>query len=660
MSKLIPEAAERLEKLRALLAEEEREVRGRADALLTQSSPRELEQSGVLLRKGRVADVTAALFGRVRLTVADDPSRPGHVDRFDARPGAVVWAMERDDDGRLQQVAAGIVARRRRGSLEIVFESSEQVAETDEAIDLLLAPDEVTLRRMREGLEEAARAEGRPARLLEVVLGAVAPRPTRMSEQVKIHPSLHEDQRLAALHGILAEDVGLIHGPPGTGKTRVLVEVILQCVARGDRVLALTASNAAIDHLALSLLEAEPGLPLARLGQPARVHPALEQHTLVALTEAHERRELAKGLVDQAFQLLRQARRRSARGRDAWQKEREARVEAGKLFADARRLERQAAADVLDRSRVLCGTLTGLRDDVLGDEPFDVLVVDEASQALTPALVLGALRARRVVLAGDHRQLPPTVISPRAAKEGLGETAFSQLTARDAEGKSSHMLTVQHRMHEALMTFPSTRFYETKLRAHPAVAQHTLVELGVLEGPVAAPARVLDVIDTAGTGHEEQAAEGGGTSSASKENPGEASLVARVVRDLVQGGLAPGHIGVVTPYSGQVALLSSALADLLDQGLEIDSVDGFQGREKEAIVFSAVRSNAAGEVGFLGDERRLNVAITRARRKLVVIGDSATLSSDERWRALFDHAIATSAYRSAFELPEGDGGGHSG
>lgn len=655
MSKLIPEAQERLDKLRALLTEEEREVRARADELVQGKTSRDLERSGVLLRKARVTDVTPALFGRVRVSVGDDPSRAGHVDRFDVRPGAVVWLIEHDEEGKVQPVADGIVARRRRGSLEIVFESSEQVGDVDESIDILIAFDEVTIRRMREGLADAERIEGRSARLVEMILGAVAPRPTRFADGIKIDDTLHEDQRIAALHGVLAEDIALIHGPPGTGKTRVLVEVVRQCVERGERVLALTASNAAVDHLALSLLDADPNLPIARLGQPARVHPALEEHTLVGLTDAHQLRQLAKGLVEQAFQLLRQARKRSSRGRDAWSKEREARVEAGKLFADARRLERQAAADVLDRTRVLCGTLTGLRDDILGEPGenlFDVLVVDEASQALTPALLLGAMRARRIVLAGDHRQLPPTVISERAARDGLSDTAFARLTAKDVDGKVSRMLTVQHRMNEQLMRFPSVRFYEERLRAHPSVAAHTLKDLSVNmdEGTVALGARVLDVIDTAGTGFEEENAE----ETESKHNPGEARLVTQVVRDLIAQGLPPTSIGVISPYAAQVALVTSLLGAEVDAGLEVDSVDGFQGREKEAIVFTAVRSNPEGSVGFLADERRLNVAITRAKRKLVVVGDSATLSNDEHWRALFDTAIARTpaAYRSAFELPQ--------
>ena len=650
MARVNPEAAARLSRLRALLDEEEREVRARADALLQGKTAKEIEASGALLRRARIGDVKSAMFGRVRVTVVDDPSRPGHVDRFEMRPGAVVLLMERDDDGRMSPVADGVVVRRSRGRLEVVFDASEQVGDVDDSVDLLRGEDEVTLRRMKEGLAAAERAEGRSARLLEIVLGATPPRPTRPGQLTTLD-ALNEDQRVAAHHGVMAEDVALLHGPPGTGKTRVLVEVVRQCVARGERVLALTASNAAIDHLALSLLNADAGLPLARLGNPARVAPALEQHTLVALTDSHERRQMARELVEQAFTLLRQARKRSARGRDAWHKEREARVEAGKLFADARRLERQAAEDVLRKARVLCGTLTGLSEQVLppSDEPdFDVLVVDEASQALTPALLLGLRRARRLVLAGDHRQLPPTVISPRAAKEGLADTVFASLCAADRAGAVSHMLTVQHRMHAALMSFPSARFYGAALRAHPSVAQHTLADLGVPDEPLGAAGRVLDVVDTAGTGFEERQAAGAET----RENEGEARLVERVLRALLAGGLGPEQVGVITPYAGQVGVLSAALAPLVDAGLEIDSVDGFQGREKELILISAVRSNAEGEVGFLADARRLNVAITRARRKLVVVGDSATLSADEHWRALFDHAIAVGAYRSAFELPE--------
>jgi ATP-dependent RNA/DNA helicase IGHMBP2 len=642
------EAVERLERLQRALALEEAEVRARAKALTASSSPKELEERGVLLRRARVVDQRPALLGRVRVTLADDKNRPGHVDRFDARAGAAVSLLDKDEDGNVVPVAHGVVARRRRGEFEVVFEGKDaaDALDVDGAVDVIRGEDEVTLRRLKEGLATARGATGKKARLLEVLLGVQAPRPTRVPADLaalELSDDLNVDQRTAAMHGLLAEDVALVHGPPGTGKTRVLVDVVVRAVARGERVLALTASNAAIDHLALSVLAQAPDIALARLGNPSRVDERLEAHTLAALTEAHPHRQLARTLVEQAHAALSNARRRSDRGREAFVRQREARAEAGTLFAEARRLERIAAQHVLESTRVLCGTLTTRLDDVIDDGDFDVLVVDEASQALTPAVLLGALRAGRVVLAGDHKQLPPVVLSPGAAQAGLGVTAFAALCDDDDDGAVSHMLTVQHRMHAAIMRFSSDTWYDGRLVAHPSVAARTLPASATAS--IARPDVVVDVIDCAGAGFDE-----GGDSDGSKDNAGEVRVVDLVVRALVADGVDVADIGVITPYARQVGLLNATLADLVDAGLEVDSVDGFQGREKTAIVFSAVRSNVDGNVGFLADERRLNVALTRAKQKLIVIGDSATLATHPVWRAYFDDAVADGGHRSVFEI----------
>ncbi|MBM4281842.1 MAG: AAA family ATPase [Deltaproteobacteria bacterium] len=654
MATLPHETARRLDVLGQALAAEEREVRGRVDALLADGSPRTLEERGLLLRKARVLDQRPTLLGRVRVTVGDDQNREGHVDRFDVRAGGVVVMLERDEKGRPVPVGHGVVARRRRGQLQVVFDGVDAARDldVDDAVDLLRGEDEVTIRRLRDGLDRARAATGRTARLVEVLLGVGPPRATRLPDDdgaaLGLHDgALNDDQRRAALHALLAEDVALVHGPPGTGKTHVLVDVIQRCVDRGERVLALCASNAAVDHLALSLLRARPTLALARAGDPARAHEQLEAHTLVGLTEAHPHRQLARDLVDQARALLGGARRRSDRSREAWAREREARVEAGRLFAEARRLERIAADDVLGKTRVLCGTLTGRLDDLLGDDArFDVLVVDEASQALTPAVLCGVPWVGRVVLAGDHKQLPPVVLAAEAARLGLGQTAFATLCAADGKGAVSHMLTEQHRMHEDIMRWPSQASYDGRLVAHPSVAAALLALPGDDGARTSRPAQPLDVIDTAGAGFDEESP----PQSPSKENPGEARLVALLVDDLVQAGLSAADIGVITPYAAQSARLQAQLAALVDAGLEVDSVDGFQGREKEAILVSAVRSNVDGEVGFVADARRLNVALTRAKKKLIVIADSATLSSDAGWRSLFDDAIARGCYRSVFEI----------
>jgi superfamily I DNA and/or RNA helicase len=201
-------------------------------------------------------------------------------------------------------------------------------------------------------------------------------------------------------------------------------------------------------------------------------------------------------------------------------------------------------------------------------------------------------------------------------------------------------------MHAELMSFPSERFYESKLVAHESVSSATLIDLLPAAPQDLRPELPLDVIDSAGAGWFEEVETGG----QSRHNPSEAELVQRLVRRWIDSGLPPDRIGVITPYSAQSAALRRLLEAELARGLEVDSVDGFQGREKEAILISLVRSNESGEVGFLGDPRRLNVAITRAKRKLIVLGDSATLSSDPIWRAYFDRAMSGPAYRSCFEL----------
>ncbi len=633
-----------LDALERGLAAEGDEQRRRREEHKAGKSDADLIEEGVFLSRALVVDERPALMGRVALTLGEDDDKSERLAGFAARPGAVVVVRGHDESGRVVEGVRGVVAQRRGRTLKVVFD--EQPVARDGRIDLLLLDDEVTLQRLQKAVAEARHAEGRARTLLATVLGVRDPEPTAGAPLVMLDPALHEDQVRAAWHGVRAPDVALIHGPPGTGKTRVVVEVIRQCVGRGEKVLALCASNAAADHVALSLASADEKLALARVGNVARIDERLEKKTLSALTENHERRKLAKKLFDEAFQLLANARRRSDRGREAWRREREARVEAGKLFADARQLERQAAEEVLRKTQVVCGTLTGFGRELPRDQGFDTLVVDEASQALTPALLMALPRVGRVVLAGDHKQLPPTVLSRAAEAAGLARTAFDALAEREDAAGYGHMLRVQHRMNEAIMAFPSSRFYDGALVAHDTVRDWTLADLSLSPTTIVRPAQPLEWIDTAGAGYDEAQAEG----SVSRHNDMEARLVTRVVRDLINAGLPAADIGVITPYAGQVALLSRRLTDALDAGLEVDSVDGFQGREKAAIVFSATRSNPEGDIGFLDDDRRLNVALTRAQRCFVGIGDSATLGGHATWGALFEDVIARGHYRSVFEL----------
>jgi predicted DNA helicase len=440
---------------------------------------------------------------------------------------------------------------------------------------------------------------------------------------------------------LAARDLFCVHGPPGTGKSTVLAAVARNAVARHGRILCTAASNAAVDHL-VDLCLAE-GLRVVRVGHPARVSPRLVEHTLDVLVERHPDRTLARRLFGDAFELLGHARRQRTQGRrrERFANARSAQTEARALMDEARALERKAVRDVLESADVLCATLTALGGTPLAALRFPLALVDEATQATEPLTLLAFLRAERVVLAGDHRQLPPTVLSEEAAVEGLATSLFERLVALHGDGVRQ-MLREQYRMNAELMELPSRAFYGGELRAHPSVAARTLATLlpgATLDAPP------LLFLDTAGKGWEEVAPPG----SESLENPGEAEVVVARARALLAAGLDPAQIAVITPYRAQAARISLSLEGL---GIEVDTVDAFQGREAEAVLVSCVRSNADGRLGFLTDLRRMNVALTRAKVHAFVVGDSATLGHHPFYAGVIERAQMLGGYRSAWDWSE--------
>jgi ATP-dependent RNA/DNA helicase IGHMBP2 len=431
------------------------------------------------------------------------------------------------------------------------------------------------------------------------------------------------------------------------------VEVVRQLVAGGARVLATAASNTAVDNLGERLAAA--GLEPVRLGHPARVSPALENETLDARVDADGATALAREWRDRARDL----RRRGWARRD-----RALLDEARALERDARRELANAEGAVMGRARVVLATCAGADHPVLADERFDVVVLDEATQAVDPLALAALLRAPRAVLAGDPHQLPPTVIDAAAARGGLGTTFFERL-ARGAGAAGAPiapvMLVQQHRMHEEIMRFPSERTYGGRLIAAPAVARHRLEDLGVAADPLRPGP--LWLVDTAGTGWTEQKgglSRGGGASlgdgdddvdgdvDPSTWNPGHAERTAAEVRRLLSRGLAPAAISVITPYDAQVRRLRALLADERKAGVEIATIDSFQGRENEAVVLDLVRANERAEIGFLGDLRRMNVALTRARRLLLLVSDTATVGGHPYYGALIASLGARDAHGSAW------------
>ncbi len=620
--------------IRLLDLESQAEAR-QAQERLDRLSAQEAERGGHCLADLVVTEEYAGLGGRCILTLMKrnrNLSLPG----VGLGVGSPVLLIE--DGGAPGSGCRGVVCERQERFVRVaVNEPPDAVAESP-TYRLSVATDEVARLRQRTALERArAASRDRLAELRQVLLGETAPAFDAVMPFTPLDPSLNESQQEAIRFALAARDLAVIHGPPGTGKTTTVVELIRQAVRRGGKVLACAPSNLAVDNLLEKLLAA--GEAAVRLGHPARVLPALRAHTLDLMVEDHGDVRLARKFAKEAHALFRKAARYT-RAKPEPGARRDMRQEARELLNEARRLEAQAVERILDASAIVCATTTGLDDDILVRREFDLTVIDEACQSTEPGCWIPLARCRRVVLAGDHYQLPPTVVSPEAAAQGFAVSLLERQAGLHGPAVVRR-LDRQYRMHEAIMGFSSREFYGGALVADESVRGHRLCDLpGVASGPLTeAPVHFLD---TAGAGFEEQQEAGGD----SRLNPQEAALVCRKVRELVEAGVAAGDIAVIAPYAAQVRRLREALGI---PGVEVDSVDGFQGREKEAVVISLVRSNADQEIGFLADVRRMNVALTRARRKVLVIGDSATLAVHPFYERLFQYFDEVGGYHSVWE-----------
>jgi superfamily I DNA and/or RNA helicase len=474
-------------------------------------------------------------------------------------------------------------------------------------------------------------------KLRDLLLGQREPLFSDARLQLDFRSQLNEVQQQAVEFALSAEDLAIIHGPPGTGKTTTVVELIVQAVERGDRVFACAPSNTAVDNLLEKLILHRQ--KVVRLGHPARVSEQLRGYSLDGLVETHENADIVQDMRREADQLFRKAdkwtRSKPGRGHRS-----ELRKEAKQLLYGAKLLERQAIESVLDQADIVCATTT-FNADLVGDRYFDLAVIDEACQSVEPGCWVPLKFCDRLVMAGDHKQLPPTVLSRKAADEGFAISLMErQIELWD--DAVTRQLQVQYRMNETIMGFSSQQLYDGSLVADALVREHRLADLAGIE-PTDFTRQVVTFIDSAGASWDEELEPEG----LSKRNPNEAKLVLEQVDRLHEAGLGYKDIAVIAPYAAQVRLLRDQFHG---SGLEIDTVDGFQGREKEAVVISLVRSNAINEIGFLADRRRMNVALTRARRKLIVIGDSATLGIDEFFSAFFDYVEAEGNYQTVWEF----------
>ena len=483
--------------------------------------------------------------------------------------------------------------------------------------------DDTSYKTMFAALREVAEAKGnRTARLREVLLGK-APALRRETGPVRF-PWLNVSQEKAVNQVLCAKEVAVVHGPPGTGKTTTLVEAVYETLHRENQVMVSAQSNTAVDWIAEKLVDR--GIPVLRIGNPTRVNDKM-------LAFTYERRFEAHSDYPELWQIRKTIREMTGRLRKSGREDRERlHNQLTKLRVRATGLEIRIDTELFTEARVIACTLVGAASRVLERKRFSSLFIDEAAQAIEAACWIAISRADRVILAGDHCQLPPTIKCIEAARGGLGRTLLEKVVLHKPETVS--LLKIQYRMHEDIMRFPSRWFYHDELEAAPEVKYRGILDFDT-------PASWIDTSEL--DLQEKAVAEGTG-----RLNTGEAELLVRELKNYMERigirRILEEHIdfGVISPYRAQVHYLRHLLKKEpffrpCRRLITVHTVDGFQGQERDVIMISLVRANEKGQIGFLRDLRRMNVAITRARMKLLILGEAVTLTRHPFYRELYEY-----------------------
>lgn len=509
--------------------------------------------------------------------------------------------------------------------------------------------DDNSYTEMNHALDVVIKAkDNRIAELREIIHGTEQARFDTPDDNILI-PSLNLSQNRAVRKALAARDIAVIHGPPGTGKTTTLVQAIRLTIQKEKQVLVCAPTNTAVDLLVEKLTE--QGVRVLRIGHPARVSEATLGATLDGQMQKHEHFKDIKNLRKNAEEYFKMAGKyKRVFGKEEAQQRTLYYTEAKNCIKEAVLLEDYITESLLQNAEVIACTPVVSTSRFLRGKHFDTLFFDEASQALEPMSWIPMLKCKRVIFSGDHFQLPPVVKSKTAEAGGLKETLFERCMKKP---ELSALLTLQYRMHNNIMGFSNQLFYNGELEADASVKE-TLLSYNDEDYLLNKP---IEFIDTAGCGFDEKL----NPESLSLSNPEEAAIIWKHLALLVEQYLRSHNktefdlsVGIIAPYKEQTELLKEQFGELitdeqLRKRISVKTIDGFQGEERDIIYISFVRSNTNSEIGFLSDVRRTNVALTRARKKLVMIGDSATLAAHDFYKKLVDYCEQTEGYGTAWE-----------
>ena len=631
-------------------------------------SAKQLESLGVCIRKLDLVETVYSSYGKYlcqfqKRTNSDFENK---ISKYKFDSGDVVGLFQYGDKIHEKPLYRGIVTQFNSKKIVVAFDEEIEEETLPKNICLVQLVNQITYDRIKNGLEKLKQMEfnEKSLNLVNVLFEIFEPtfnenieRKNYIKNLTFFNKELNESQKDAVRFALEVNEIGLIHGPPGTGKTTTIVEVILQLVKLGNKILVVAPSNIAVDNIGEKLIHYKSTLSskdsninlefdLCRIGHPARLLPSVISNCLDTKVENSDNTQFVKKVKREIDKIKRELQKIDYKEKE---KKFALKQELKDKKEDIKGSYKNTVFDIYRKANIILSTCVSSGENYLNlaiskDNPFDYIIIDECAQGTECLCWVPILQGKKAILAGDHLQLPPTIKS-KNAEYVLSYTLFDRMISTYGN-KVTRLLNTQYRMNEKIMKFSSQELYEDKLIADETVKNHTLKDLimqrykddknildeinslddfGIFD-------KSLVLLNTSGL----EFFETKDPETLSSFNVGETDLCKRMV-DYLKDKLKAENkdIGIITPYSAQVANLSNKITQDDYRGLEISTVDGFQGREKEIIILSLVRSNQKNQVGFLSDKRRLNVAITRPRRMLIVIGDIDTITNGNENENLF-------------------------
>ena len=631
-------------------------------------SAKQLESLGVCIRKLDLVETIYSSYGKYlcqfqKRTNSDFENK---ISKYKFDSGDVVGLFQYGDKIHEKPLYRGIVTQFNSKKIVVAFDEEIEEETLPKNICLVQLVNQITYDRIKSGLEKLKQMEfnEKSLNLVNVLFEVFEPtfnenieRKNYIKNLTFFNKELNESQKDAVRFALEVNEIGLIHGPPGTGKTTTIVEVILQLVKLGNKILVVAPSNIAVDNIGEKLIQYKSKLSskdsninlefdLCRIGHPARLLPSVISNCLDTKVENSDNTQFVKKVKREIDKIKRELQKIDYKEKE---KKFALKQELKDKKEDIKGSYKNTVFDIYRKANIILSTCVSSGENYLNlaiskENPFDYIIIDECAQGTECLCWVPILQGKKAILAGDHLQLPPTIKS-KNAEYVLSYTLFDRMISTYGN-KVTRLLDTQYRMNEKIMKFSSQELYEDKLIADETVKNHTLKDLimqrykddknildeinslddfGIFDKP-------LVLLNTSGL----EFFETKDPETLSSFNVGETDLCKRMV-DYLKDKLKVENkdIGIITPYSAQVANLSNKITQDDYRGLEISTVDGFQGREKEIIILSLVRSNQKNQVGFLSDKRRLNVAITRPRRMLIVIGDIDTITNGNENENLF-------------------------